>query len=103
MGELSRWSDALSWSWHRTWLRLIVDNVLEPFELAHLPYKEGRSYEDYLGMPGLERLGRKKWLQEVKNVGKQLKAAMQVEYVVLGGSNARLIKKLPLGARLGNN
>lgn len=82
---------------------LIVDNVLEPLELAHLPYKEGRSYEDYLGMPGLERLGRKRWLQELKNVVKQLKAAMQVEYVVLGGGNARLIMKLPPAARLGNN
>ena len=82
---------------------LIVDNVLEPMELAHLPYKKGRSYEDYLGLAGLERLGRKKWQHHVAEVVQQLKAAMQVDYVVLGGGNARLLKKLPPGARLGSN
>jgi predicted NBD/HSP70 family sugar kinase len=82
---------------------LIVDNVLEPMELAHLPYKKGRSYEDYVGQAGLKRLGKQKWRHEVKEVVKQLKAAMQVDYVVLGGGNVRLFKKLPLHARLGNN
>jgi predicted NBD/HSP70 family sugar kinase len=82
---------------------LIVDNVLEPMELAHLPYKKGRSYEDYVGQAGLTRLGKQKWRHEVKEVVQQLKVAMQVDYVVLGGGNVRLLKKLPPGSRLGNN
>ena len=53
---------------------LIVDNVLEPMELAHLPYKKGRTYEDYVGLAGLERLGKKKWRHQVNEVVQQLKA-----------------------------
>src|SRR5438105_4896837 len=82
---------------------LIIDNVLEPMELAHLPYKKGRSYEDYVGIAGLQRLGKKKWRRHVAAVVQQLKAALQADYVVLGGGNARLLKKLPSGARLGSN
>ena len=82
---------------------LIVENVLEPMELAHLPYKKGRTYEDYVGLAGLERQGKKKWRREVNEIVLQLKRAMQADYVVLGGGNARLLKKLPPGARLGNN
>ena len=82
---------------------LIVENVLEPLELAHLPYQKGRSYEDYVGQAGLERLGKKKWRHHVREVVKQHKAALQADYVVLGGGNARLLKKLPPGTRLGNN
>ena len=82
---------------------LIVDNVLEPMELGHLPYKKGRSYEDYVGLAGLKRLGEKKWRHHVKEVVGKLKAAMQADYVVLGGGNAKKLKKLPPGARLGNN
>jgi len=82
---------------------LIVDNVLEPMELAHLPYKKGRTYEDYIGLAGLERQGKSKWRRHVKEVVEQLKSAMQADYVVLGGGNARLLKRLPPGARSGNN
>jgi polyphosphate glucokinase len=82
---------------------LIVDDLLEPMELAHLPYKKGRSYEDYVGLAGLERLGKKKWRREVSKVVQQLKAAVQADYVVLGGGNARLIKKLPPKTLLGDN
>src|SRR5208282_3559350 len=45
---------------------LIVNDVLEPMELAHLPYKKGRTYEDYVGLVGLERQGKKKWRRHVK-------------------------------------
>ncbi len=82
---------------------VIVDGVLEPMELAHLPYKKGRTYEDFIGLAGLERLGKKKWRQHVFDVTEQLKSAVEADYVVLGGGNARLLKKLPPGARLGNN
>lgn len=82
---------------------MIVDGVLEPMELAHLPYRRGRTYEDYIGLAGLERLGKKKWRRHVFAVTEQLKSAMEADYVVLGGGNARLLKRLPKGARLGGN
>src|SRR5436190_3801454 len=81
---------------------LIVDGVLEPMELAHLPYKKGRTYEDYVGLAGLKRLGKKKWRRHVVDVVKQLKNALQADYVVLGGGNARLLNRLPPGTRLGD-
>lgn len=82
---------------------LIVDGVLEPMELAHLPYKNGRTYEDYIGLGGLRRLGKKKWRRHVFDVTERLKSALEADYVVLGGGNAKLLKKLPAGARLGSN
>ena len=82
---------------------LIVDGVLEPMELAHLPYRHGRTYEDYLGLRGLKRLGKKKWRQHVGDVVKQLRQAMQADYVVLGGGNSKLLHKLPPKTRVGDN
>src|SRR5205814_3101141 len=82
---------------------LIVDGVMESMELAHLPYKNGRTYEDYVGLAGLKRLGKKKWRRHVEDVVQQLKTALQADYVVLGGGNAKLLKKLPPGAQLGDN
>ncbi len=82
---------------------LILDHVVEATELAHLPYKKGRTYEDYLGKRGLERLGRKKWERAVHDVTERLTAAFEVDYVVLGGGNVDELKKLPPRARLGDN
>jgi len=82
---------------------LIVDGTVAPMELAHLPYKRGRSYEDYLGDRGRHRLGPKKWRRTVADVVEQLSTALEADYVVLGGGNARKLKKLPKNARLGNN
>ena len=82
---------------------MIVDGILEPMELAHLPYKKGRTYEDYVGLRGLERLGKKKWRAHVADVVEQLKNAMGADYVVLGGGNAKLVDKLPKDTRLGAN
>ena len=82
---------------------MIVDGILEPMELAHLPYRRGRTYEDYIGLAGLERLGKKKWRRHVFAVTEQLKSALEADYVVLGGGNARLLKRLPKGARQGDN
>jgi len=82
---------------------LIVDGVLEPMELAHLPYKKDRTYEDYVGLAGLKRFGKKKWRRHVADVVEQLKTALQADYVVIGGGNARLLKRLPPGSRLGDN
>jgi len=82
---------------------MIADGVVEPMELAHLPYKRGKTYEDYLGIRGLKRLGRKKWAREVAKVVSLMRAALQPEEVVLGGGNVKKLKKLPPGTRLGNN
>ena len=82
---------------------MISDGFLEPMELAHLLYKKGKTYEDYLGIRGLEKYGKKKWRREVFKVTEMLKAALEADYVVLGGGNSKKLKTLPPGARLGNN
>ncbi len=86
---------------------LVVDGVLEPLELAHLPYKKGKTYEDYVGLRGLEHLGKKKWRKNVAEVVECLKTALEAEYVVLGGGNTKFIaehiKDMPKGTRLGAN
>jgi ROK family len=81
---------------------MVVDGRVEPMELAHLPYKK-KTYEDYTGIRGLQRLGKKKWLHHVFAIVEQLKAALEADYVVLGGGNVKKLKKLPAGARLGDN
>ena len=82
---------------------LIVDGVLAPMELAHLPYKKGRTYEEYVGSAGLKRCGKKKWRRHVLDVTNRLKAALEADYVVLGGGNAKLLRRLPARVRLGHN
>ena len=82
---------------------LVVDGVVVPLELAHLPFKKGRSYEEHVGKAGLERSGRKKWRQHVVEIVGLLKHAMQADYVVLGGGNVKLLEELPAGARPGDN
>src|SRR5271165_445493 len=82
---------------------MIVDGTLQPMELAHLLYKKGKTYEDYLGIRGLERLGKKKWRRHVAKVVELLKAALDADYVVLGGGNSKKLDTLPAGARLGAN
>ena len=82
---------------------MISDGFLEPMELAHLEYKKGKTYEDYLGIRGLEKYGKKKWRREVFKVTELLKTALEADYVVLGGGNSKKLKALPPGARLGSN
>ena len=82
---------------------MIVDGILEPMELAHLPYKNGKTYEDYVGVRGLKRLGKKTWRRHVADVVERLKKALEAEYVVLGGGNAKHIKDLPPDTRMGDN
>jgi polyphosphate glucokinase len=82
---------------------MIVDGELQPMELAHLIYKNAKTYEDYLGLRGLERCGKKKWRKHVATIAKKLKTALEADYVVLGGGNSKKLKKLPPGTRLGNN
>lgn len=82
---------------------MIADGALEPMEIAHLPYKRGRTYEDYIGLQGLHHAGKKKWREQVIEIAQRLKAALEADYVVLGGGNAKLMKKLPAGVELGDN
>ncbi len=82
---------------------MIIDGVLEPMELAHLPYRKGRTYEDYVGARGLRRLGQKRWRRHVTEVVTLLKEALEADDVVVGGGNAKRLKDLPAGARMVDN
>jgi polyphosphate glucokinase len=82
---------------------LIIDGVVEPTEVGHMPYKKGRTFEDYVGERGRKRLGNKKWRKTVREVVADLQAAFGADYIVLGGGNALRLKKLPQNARLGDN
>jgi polyphosphate glucokinase len=82
---------------------LVIEGVLAPMELAHLPYKKGMTYEDYVGERGLKRLGRKKWTEHVHAIVEILRDGLQCDYVVLGGGQTKRLKKLPKGVRVGDN
>lgn len=81
---------------------LIVDGVVEPMELAHLPYKKA-TYEDYVGERALKRFGKKKWSKKVAAVVAALRAAFEPDDVVLGGGNVKKLAELPPGCRAGDN
>jgi polyphosphate glucokinase len=81
---------------------MIVDGIVQPMELAHLPYKK-RTYEDYVGARALEEFGKKAWRKHVEDVVECLVAALQPDDVVLGGGNATKLKELPPLCRLGDN
>jgi predicted NBD/HSP70 family sugar kinase len=81
---------------------LVADGVVIPMELAHLPYKDG-TWEDYLGVRSLEKRGRKKWERHVEYATARLVDALAPDDIVLGGGNAKKLKKLPKGCRLGSN
>ena len=82
---------------------LIIDGVVEPTEVGHMPYKRGRTFEDYVGERGRRRRGNKKWRKAVTHVIDALKTVFEADYVVLGGGNAARMKKLPPDVRLGDN
>jgi polyphosphate glucokinase len=82
---------------------LVIDGELEATEFGHLPYKRGRSYEDYVGESGRERRGNRKWRKAVLDIIAHLQAVFEADYVVLGGGNAVRMKKLPRTVRLGDN
>ena len=82
---------------------LIDDGHILPLELAHLPYKKNRTYEEYIGLAGLERRGKKRWRRSVVDIVNRLRAAFVADSVLLGGGNAKLIRKLPEATVLGAN
>jgi polyphosphate glucokinase len=81
---------------------VIADGIVEPMELAHLPYRKG-TYEDYVGLRGLKKRGKKKWRRHVTDVVAQLTAALEPDDIVLGGGNVKKLKEMPTGCRQGNN
>lgn len=82
---------------------MVVDGIVVPMELAHLPYRKGRTFEDYLGVRGLDRLGKKKWQKHVETAVAMLVAALRPSDVVLGGGNIKKLTILPTGCRAGSN
>ena len=82
---------------------MVVDGSVQAMELAHLPWRKGKTYEDYLGKAGLRRDGPRKWRKNVLKVIELMSHALEADYVVLGGGNAKLMKDLPDNIRLGSN
>jgi hypothetical protein len=82
---------------------LVVDGVVVPLELAHLPFRKGRSFEQSIGKAALDRLGKRRWRANVTEITAMLKHAMQADYVLLGGGNVKALREVPDGARLGAN
>jgi polyphosphate glucokinase len=82
---------------------LILEGVVGPLEIGHLPYKQDRSYEDFVGQHGRAEWGNKKWRKVVADVVAQLSTVLEADYVVIGGGNAKRLKSLPPNARLGDN
>lgn len=81
---------------------LIAGGIIEPMELGHLPYKKA-TYEDYVGLRGLKKYGKKKWRKYVADIVEKLSAALEPDEIVLGGGNAKKLKKLPENCRAGDN
>ena len=81
---------------------LVIDGILEPMELAHLPYRKS-TFEDYVGIRGLKKYGKRKWRKYVIEVVERLIAALEPDEVVLGGGNVKNLKKLPPHCREGDN
>jgi len=82
---------------------LVWTKYVLPLELGDLPYRNGSIIEDYLGKPGLTRLGEKTWRRDVEHALVQLKKALIADYVVLGGGNAKKFDELPQGIERGHN
>ena len=81
---------------------IIDDDTILPLELAHLPYKK-KTFEDYVGIRGLDKYGKKKWREFVFDIVDMLDAAVIPDYIVLGGGNVERLKKLPPKCRAGHN
>ena len=81
---------------------MVIDGELEPMELGHLPYRRA-TYEDYVGLRGLQRFGKKKWREYVEDVVARFVIALEPDDVVLGGGQVKVLKQLPPHCRAGNN
>ena len=82
---------------------MIIEGVLQPMELAHLPFKKGKTFEQYVGQKARKDMGKKQWRKEVAEMIEMLVAALEPEYVVLGGGNAKLIEEPPENVTICSN
>ena len=82
---------------------MIADRAILPLELAHMPYRKGRTFEDYVGLRGLKRMGKRRWRKHVDAVVGILRGALLPDDVVIGGGNVKQLKALPEGCRAGDN
>ena len=82
---------------------LVLEGLVQPLEIAHLPYKDGKTYEEFLGKRAQESMGKKRWRKMVAEIVEALYAGFQVDEVVLGGGNAKQLKEIPSVARVGSN
>jgi polyphosphate glucokinase len=82
---------------------LIVDHSIVPLELAHMPYRKGKTFEDFVGLRGLKKLGKKRWRKQVSDVCDILYAALLPDEIVIGGGNVKNLKELPDHSRAGDN
>jgi polyphosphate glucokinase len=82
---------------------LVIDGVVVPLELAHLPYENGKTYEDMIGEAGLKRLGKRKWRRYVHRIVALLAEATNADYTVIGGGNVRVLDELGPNVRRGSN
>jgi hypothetical protein len=82
---------------------MVWQKTLLPLELGDLPYRDGKIIEQFLGKPGVSRLGERAWKSEVRHAVLQLKKSFVADYVVLGGGNAKRFKTLPEGIEAGHN
>lgn len=82
---------------------MILDGVIAPMEIGHLPYKKGKSFEEYVGAAALKRQGRRKWQATVFDVVERLRNALLPDYIVLGGGNSKKLDEMPPGCRAGEN
>ena len=82
---------------------IVTRGRVQGLELAHLPYRKNRTYEDYLGLRGLKRMGREKWSRHVVHVMALLREALQADSATLGGGNARKARGLPRGIQIADN
>ncbi|HEY5362861.1 MAG TPA: ROK family protein [Aestuariivirga sp.] len=82
---------------------MIAENVTQPMELAHLPYKKGKTFEDYVGKRGLQKLGIKKWRKNIFEIVDYLTAALEPDSIVIGGGNVTKLDRMPPKCRVGSN
>lgn len=82
---------------------MVLEGLVQPMELAHLPYKDGRSYEDFTGQIALDTFGVDVWREHVYETVRLFQFALQPDEVVLGGGNIAHLNLTPDGVRLGNN
>ncbi len=82
---------------------MIVENVCQPMELAHLPYKKDKTFEDYAGLRGLKKLGKKKWRKQIFDIAAHLAQALEPDAIVIGGGNVTKLDQMPPKCRAGSN